>query len=193
MAEAAERAEMSRQLTTLLIFAGVVAVIILFTGFSPLSVTQHRINLFSSAMIKCDDLRTSFLLLSKPSQARLYIDADPSAPYPPFYYGGIVRITINGDVAKSYDPPLLDKDEVNVTSLLRVGFNEVVIVPKVAAFLCAVQGQGTVSAYIVAVYISDDDGGGGGGGVGGDAAAIAMLAGLAVSIAAVYMYVRRRG
>lgn len=189
-----ERAEMSRQLTTLLIFAGVVAVIVLLTGFSPLSVTQQRINLLSSATIKCDDLRSTFLLFSKPSQARLYVDTDPSAPYPPFYYGGIVSITINGQAAKSYDPPLLDTDEVDVTSLLRVGFNEVVIAPKVAAILCAVQSQGTVSAYITAVYISDDgDGGGGGGGGGSDTAAIALLAGVSLITAAVYVYVRRRG
>ncbi|MEM1949383.1 MAG: hypothetical protein QXY50_02825 [Candidatus Caldarchaeum sp.] len=187
----------SRNTALIMVLLAAVAAGIAFYGvFQPMVVVStQRITLFNNAEIRCDDLRASFLLLRIPSSARLYIDTDPSNPGWPFYYGGIVSVSVNGYRVKSYDPPLVDKDEIDIVDRLQTGFNEVVLAPKVAALLCAVQTQGTVTAYIEAVYTEEDGGEGGGGGVGGGTPVntVILVISLSMTVAAVYMLVKRRG
>jgi len=155
---------MDRRTSTLLVFAALgVAAIVLVTPLTPLS-TTNTISLWSAVEIRCDDLTASTILLRRPSRAILHIDTDPSAPYWPFYYGGIVQVVVNDVVVKSYDPPLLDKDSIDISEHVQM-FNRFKVVPKVAAIICNVETQGVVSGHLEVTYPSD--GGGGGGGNGG--------------------------
>jgi hypothetical protein len=182
----------------LLLLAALLAIpLLFFTGVIRLQTTPETITLWSGADIRCDDLEAVFWLWRMPQTARLTIDTDPSAPYPPFYYGGIAQVYVNDVLVKSYDPPLLDRDTLDVVQHLRTGFNKVKAVPKVAAILCNIQTQGLLSGFIELTYPPDGDGGGGGGGGGNtpDQNTLILVAGVGLIAAAFIIFWRssRRG
>jgi len=181
----------------LLLLAALLAIpIIFFTGVIRLQTTPETITLWSGAEIRCDDLEAVFWLWRMPQTARLTIDTDPSAPYPPFYYGGIAQVYVNDVLVKSYDPPLLDRDTLDVVQHLRTGFNKVKAVPKVAAILCNIQTQGLLSGYVELAYPPPDGGGGGGGGGGmPDQNTLIIVAGVGLMATAFIIWWRwgRRG
>jgi hypothetical protein len=171
---------------TLLLLAALLAIpLIFFTGVVRLQTTPETVTLWSGAEIRCSDLEASFWLWRMPQTARLTIDTDPSAPYPPFYFGGIAQVHVNNVLVKSYNPPLLDRDTIDVLEYLRTGFNKVKVVPKVASILCSIQTQGVLSGYVELTYASQDGGGGGGGGVGmPDQNTLILVAGVGLMVAA---------
>ncbi|MEM4301547.1 MAG: hypothetical protein QXQ70_03135 [Candidatus Caldarchaeum sp.] len=186
----------TRNVYIVLALIGLLIVVTLFTRALPLQVTGgERISLWSAAEIHCDDMVSRPFLWQTPSSAKLVIDADPVTPSWPFYYGGIVAIVVNGETVKTYDPPLVDKDELDISGRLKMGFNEVRAVPKVAALLCNVQTQGMLSGYIDVTYSPPGGGGGGDGGhIGGEGGlTILIVVGLGLMVGAVFFMVRRRG
>jgi hypothetical protein len=96
-------------------------------------------------------------------------------------------------LVKSYDPPLLDRDTLDVVQHLRAGFNKVKAVPKVAAIICNIQTQGVLSGYVELTYPPPDGGGGGGGGGGmPDQNTLILVAGVGL-IAAAFIILWRSG
>jgi hypothetical protein len=177
----------------LLLLAALLAIpLLFFTGVIKLQTTPETITLWSGAEIRCDDLGGRFWLWSMPATAQLYIDTDPVAPYPPFYFGGIAQVYVNNRLVKSYNPPLLDKDTLDVLEFLSVGLNKVKVVPKVAGIVCQFQTQGLLSGYLEVTYPA----GGGGGGIGmPDQNTLILVAGVGLIAAAFIIFWRasRRG
>jgi hypothetical protein len=174
----------------LLVIAGVIVAAFILGGGIGLQTTPHVIPLWSGAEIKCNDLEASFWLWRMPETARLTIDTDPSQPYPPFYAGGIAQVYVNNLLVKSYDPPLLDKDTIDIVDKLHTGFNKVKAVPKVIWLICNIQTQGLLSGFVEVTYPP------GGGGELGDIPlnTILIVAGMAISLIAIsYIILRRRG
>jgi hypothetical protein len=176
----------------LLLLAALLAIpLLFFTGVIMLQTTPETITLWSGTEIRCGDLERSFWLWRMPATAQLYIDTDPVAPYPPFYFGGIAQVYVNDVLVKSYYPPLLDRDTLDVVQHLRTGFNKVKAVPKVAAMLCNIQTQGLLSGFIELTYPTD----GGGGGNTPDQNTLILVAGVGLIAAALIIFWRssRRG
>ena len=176
----------------LALLAGVAVIFVAGPALRLAIIPAETVSLWRGAEIRCDDLTATVFLFRMPSRAVLHVDTDPSAPYWPFYYGAIVQIIVNDAVVKTYDPPLLDKDTVDITSKIRTGFNSFKLVPKVAAILCSVQTQGIVNGHLELTYPSD--GGGGGDGVGGgpDLNTVLIAAGAGLTIISAYFIIRRR-
>ncbi len=153
---------MDKTTTFFLVLAGalILVTVVLGSPFTPLS-TIDRISLWSSAEIRCDDLTASTIFLRQPQRVVLHIDVDPKAIGSwPFYYGGIEKIIVNDVVVKTYNPPLMDIDYIDITEHIRM-FNDFRVVAKVTPLICNLETQSIVTGWLEVTY---SDGGGGGGG-----------------------------
>jgi hypothetical protein len=150
---------------TLLLLAALLAIpLIFFTGVVRLQTTPETIMLWNDVEVRCDPLEASLWLLSQPNRAVLRIDTNPSRPYPPLYTGGVTRVLVNGEVVKSYNPPLLDQDEIDVTPHIKWGINglnrfKVVFNVDMPPF-CSLGTQATFTGSLEATYLPRDGGGG---------------------------------
>jgi hypothetical protein len=183
----------------LLLLAALLAIpLLFFTGVIKLQTTPETITLWSDAEVRCDPLEASVWLFSQPNRAVLRIDTNPSRPYPPLYTGGVTRVLVNGEVVKSYDPPLLDQDEIDVTPYIKSGIGglnrfKVVFNVDMPPF-CSLGTQATFTGSLEVTYLPRDGGGGNDGPRWLDQNMLILILGVTLMIAAFIVWrASRRG